>query len=77
MSRKPFDSVTPAPGPRKPLRDGIPVGAIRVGPLKVGEEKQIPCPHCGDNQWRTQWQTENHFKCWVCQRMSNERMAAA
>lgn len=42
MGKYNFDHVEPAPGPRKPLRDGIPVGTLRSqGGLKPQCEKDI------------------------------------
>lgn len=74
MAAHKWDMITPAPGPRTPIRDGIPVGRIRVGgePTKR-ETKQIACPHCGDVQWRTADQTETgRFYCHACGKLSYE-----
>jgi predicted RNA-binding Zn-ribbon protein involved in translation (DUF1610 family) len=53
------------------LKDGVAVGTIREV-VPVAKDVKIPCPHCGHEEYRTQWQADNRFKCYECHRMSDE-----
>lgn len=65
-----FDLVEPAPGPRKPIREGIAVGTIRTRYSKLPPTYKVACEHCGHEDNRTEWQAHHQFHCYECGRDS-------